>query len=106
MNLTDKAREHIENTLVKLNKSYFRIEVRSGGCSGFQYHFSTEDTASPDDHVLPLLSPALFVVVDPVSFPLIEGSEVDYKEDLNGAALSILNPNASRCCGCGKSFTA
>ncbi|MGD9997990.1 MAG: iron-sulfur cluster insertion protein ErpA [Ilumatobacteraceae bacterium] len=80
-----------------------RVAVRPGGCSGFSYEmFFDGDIASDDER-------ATFgdvnVVVDPASKQLLEGATLDYKDGLNQAGFSITNPNATRTCGCGSSFS-
>lgn len=80
-----------------------RVAVSGGGCSGFQYGFSLEDTIADDD--LTFEHGDVTIVVDETSLGLLEGSEVDYKEDLGGAFFQIANPNATSSCGCGSSFS-
>lgn len=79
-----------------------RIAVTGGGCSGFQYGFSLDDTENDDDLVFE--RNGIKVVVDQVSMDFIKGSELDYVEDLIGSFFSLKNPNASSTCGCGTSF--
>jgi len=79
-----------------------RLTVSGGGCSGFQYGFDFSKEAAEDDHVFEYHNVAL--VVDEVSLDLLAGSEVDYVEDLAGAAFVVKNPNATASCGCGSSF--
>ncbi|MDA1091229.1 MAG: iron-sulfur cluster insertion protein ErpA [Proteobacteria bacterium] len=79
-----------------------RIAVSGGGCSGFQYGFSLDDAIADDD--LTFERDGVKIVVDETSLGLLEGSEVDYKEDLGGAFFQITNPNATSSCGCGSSF--
>lgn len=79
-----------------------RIAVSGGGCSGFQYGFSLDDAIADDD--LTFERDGVKIVVDETSLGLLEGSEVDYKEDLGGAFFQISNPNATSSCGCGSSF--
>jgi iron-sulfur cluster insertion protein len=82
----------------------FRVAVTGGGCSGFQYNFSFDDTRQEDD--LTFGRDGVTVVVDPVSLDLLKGAEIDYVEDLVGASFQIRNPNATSSCGCGNSFAA
>ena len=80
-----------------------RVAVRPGGCSGFSYEmFFDSDLA--DDDVTSAFG-AVRVVVDPTSASLLQGSTLDFKDGLQGAGFSINNPNASRTCGCGNSFS-
>jgi iron-sulfur cluster insertion protein len=80
-----------------------RIAVSGGGCSGFQYGFSFDDHRNEDDIVFE--RDGVGVVVDEVSLDLLDGAEIDFVEDLMGAAFQIKNPNASSSCGCGNSFS-
>jgi iron-sulfur cluster assembly protein/iron-sulfur cluster insertion protein len=80
-----------------------RVAVKSGGCSGFSYDMYFDSEIAPDDEVLTF--GAVRVVVDPASAPMLVGASLDYKDSLTEAGFSISNPNASRSCGCGKSFS-
>ena len=79
-----------------------RLTVSGGGCSGFQYGFDFSHEVDEDDRVFEYHGVPL--VVDEVSLDLLDGSEVDYVEDLAGAAFVVKNPNATASCGCGSSF--
>ncbi len=80
-----------------------RVAVRPGGCSGFSYEmffdseFADDDTLSDADGVK--------VVVDAASAPYLKGASLDYKDGLQGAGFAINNPNATKSCGCGQSFS-
>jgi iron-sulfur cluster assembly protein len=78
-----------------------RIAVMPGGCAGFSYEM---DFDQPKEGDLKLTFDDLHVLVDPESVPLLKGSSIDYVESLMGSGFKIENPNASRGCGCGKSF--
>ncbi|HMM13553.1 MAG: iron-sulfur cluster insertion protein ErpA [Parvibaculum sp.] len=80
-----------------------RVSVSGGGCSGFQYGFSLDDTRAPDDVVLERAGAT--VLVDSVSAMYLEGAEIDFVDDLIGASFKIHNPNAVASCGCGTSFS-
>ncbi len=80
-----------------------RVAISGGGCSGFQYGFSLDDTIAEDD--LTFENGDVKVVVDETSLGLLQGSEVDFREDLGGAYFQINNPNATSSCGCGSSFS-
>ena len=80
-----------------------RVFVTGGGCSGFQYGFSFDETLNEDDTVVE--EQGVRVVLDSLSYPYLVGSEVDYRESLQGAQFVIRNPNASTTCGCGSSFS-
>ena len=80
-----------------------RVFVTGGGCSGFQYGFSFEETVEDDDTVVE--KEGVGVVVDALSYPYLAGAEVDYTEGLDGAKFVVRNPNATATCGCGSSFS-
>ncbi len=80
-----------------------RVSVSGGGCSGFQYGFSLDDTLNPDDRTFE--RDGVTAVVDEVSLELLNGSEIDYVEELIGASFQVKNPNATASCGCGTSFS-
>lgn len=80
-----------------------RVAVRPGGCSGFSYEMFFDSDIADDDITSGFGS--VRVVVDPSSASLLEGATLDFKDGLQGAGFSINNPNASRTCGCGNSFS-
>ncbi len=82
----------------------FRISVKGGGCSGFQYDFSLDDSA-PAEGDMVVAKDGAEVVIDDVSLGIIAGSTLDYTEDLSHAGFEIKNPNATASCGCGNSFS-
>ena len=80
-----------------------RVYVTGGGCSGFQYGFSFDDVVEDDDTRIEKGGANL--VVDSLSLQYLQGSTVDYIEDLTGSKFIISNPNATTTCGCGESFS-
>jgi len=80
-----------------------RIQVDGGGCQGFEYSFKPDTVKNDDDHVFE--KDGVGVLVDGVSLPFIDGSEIDYVDDLVGAYFKVNNPNATSSCGCGTSFS-
>ena len=80
-----------------------RVAVRPGGCSGFSYEMFFDSEIAEED--LRSSFGDVKVVVDPASASLIMGATLDYKDGLQDAGFSINNPNASRSCGCGQSFS-
>ena len=81
-----------------------RVAVRPGGCSGFSYEmFFDGDIATDDEQAS--YGEAVKVVVDPASAQLLQGATLDYKDGLDESGFAITNPNASRTCGCGSSFS-
>ena len=97
---TDKAIKQINNLLSKKDKgSFFRIAIKGGGCSGFQYDFSFDQ--NPKDEDLKFNN----VIIDKTSADLLKCSEVDYASDLIGDSFKISNPQSKSSCGCGVSFS-
>jgi iron-sulfur cluster insertion protein len=80
-----------------------RVAVRPGGCSGFSYEMFFDTDVSGDD--IATDAGGFNVVVDQASAPLLKGATLDFKDGLQGAGFSINNPNATRSCGCGQSFS-
>jgi iron-sulfur cluster assembly accessory protein len=80
-----------------------RIAVAGGGCSGFRYEFDLVAAPAADDLVLE--RDGATAVVDPVSQAYLEGSEIDFVDDLIGRSFKVKNPNATASCGCGTSFS-
>jgi iron-sulfur cluster insertion protein len=80
----------------------FRVYIIGGGCSGFQYGFAFEEELTDGDTVME--QHGVEMMVDPMSFPYLMGSTVDYLEDLQGSRFVVSNPNAKSTCGCGSSF--
>jgi iron-sulfur cluster insertion protein len=83
-----------------------RVAVRPGGCSGFSYEmFFDGDIAAEDEQAQFGPDGTVKVVVDPASAQLLAGATLDYKDGLEQSGFAITNPNASRTCGCGQSFS-
>ncbi|WP_417486015.1 iron-sulfur cluster insertion protein ErpA [Maricaulis sp.] len=80
-----------------------RIGVVGGGCSGFSYTFDLDDAVNDDDMIVE--RDGAKVVIDEASLPFLDGSEIDYVDELIGASFKIHNPNATAACGCGTSFS-
>ena len=87
-----------ENQALKL-----RVFVTGGGCSGFQYGFTFDEKVNDGDTQIE--KEGISLLVDPMSYQYLMGSEIDYTEGLQGARFIINNPNAKTTCGCGSSFT-
>ena len=79
-----------------------RVFITGGGCSGFSYGFTFDDSIAADDSIIE--RDGVTAVVDPMSYQYLVGAEIDYREDLSGAQFVVTNPNASSTCGCGNSF--
>lgn len=104
ISVTDSAARRIaEIAAGEPSTPILRVSVEGGGCSGFQYKFDLVATAGPDDLVLEKAGAK--VLIDPVSQQYMEGAEIDFVDDLIGAAFKINNPVASSSCGCGTSFS-
>ena len=83
-----------------------RVAVRPGGCSGFSYEMFFDGDIAGDDTTAEYGDDGkVRVVVDPASAQLLEGATLDYKDGLDQSGFAITNPNASRTCGCGQSFS-
>ena len=102
--LTASAAERITTMLVdEPIGSFFRVSILGGGCSGFQYDFSIDNTKQAEDSVF--VSHGVEVVIDEISLELVDAAELDYKQDLMGSYFAVNNPNATASCGCGTSFS-
>ncbi len=83
-----------------------RVAVRPGGCSGFSYEMFFDGDIAGDDTTAEYGDDGkVRVVVDQASAQLLEGATLDYKDGLDQSGFAITNPNASRTCGCGQSFS-
>ena len=86
-----------------INNLKLRVFVSGGGCSGFQYGFTFDETQNEDDTVME--KNGVQLLIDAMSFQYLTGAEIDYTEGLEGAQFVIKNPNATSTCGCGSSFS-
>jgi len=97
---TDNALKQIQNLLSKKDDgSFFRIAIKGGGCSGFQYEFTFEQSKNEDDLTFQN------ILIDKTSADLLKDSEVDYVSELMGESFKISNPQTKSSCGCGVSFS-
>lgn len=114
MILTDTAAQKIWS-LIEEEGNWdlkLRVYITGGGCSGFQYGFTFDESTQEDDYLLikPLAIsqkneiPNVHLLVDCFSYQYLEGSEIDYEQGLQGERFIIRNPNAKTTCGCGSSF--
>lgn len=102
--LTDSAARRIaEIAAGDPQTPLLRVSVEGGGCSGFQYKFDLVGDKAADDLVLE--KNGATVLIDPVSVQYMQGAEIDFIDDLMGAAFKIKNPQATASCGCGTSFS-
>ncbi|HVN87837.1 MAG TPA: iron-sulfur cluster insertion protein ErpA [Candidatus Binatia bacterium] len=105
--LTEKAIEMVKQALARegLGNDYgLRVGVVGGGCSGFQYSLNFDNQVKEDDEVIDQGGVRLFV--EGMSVQYLKGITIDYVAGLHGAGFKFLNPNATRTCGCGSSFSA
>lgn len=104
VSLSDRAARRIAHIVAKeAEKKMLRVSVEGGGCSGFQYRFDLVTEREPDDFVIE--KEGATVVIDPMSLEYMSGSEIDFVDDLVGAAFRVHNPQATASCGCGTSFS-
>jgi iron-sulfur cluster assembly protein len=105
--LTERAAKELKRLFVAKNKpedTIVRLGVAGGGCSGFEYRLEFADSTQSEDQVSE--SQGLRVAVDPRSAKLIDGTEIDFHDDLLKRAFVFNNPLAVKTCGCGTSFKA
>ena len=93
----------IEILKKETDDAYVRLLVDAGGCSGFSYKFDLVNNSEQGDIIIE--EHGAKVIIDEVSIPYLEGSIIDYKNDLIGQSFEIKNPNATSSCGCGTSFS-
>lgn len=105
--LTDPAASKVGELLAAegADDLALRVAVRPGGCSGFSYEMFFDGDIAADDTTAEYVDGTVRVVVDPASAQLLEGATLDYKDGLDQSGFAITNPNATRTCGCGQSFS-
>ncbi|WP_425391860.1 HesB/IscA family protein [Ekhidna sp.] len=106
INVTDKAREEIVTLLGNEGKSLdhnIRVSVKGGGCSGLMYDLSFDPEIQDSDEVFE--DKGVKILVDKKSLLYLLGTTLDFSDGLNGKGFQFVNPNASRTCGCGESFS-
>lgn len=104
VHVTDRAARRISEIVAgEAAARMLRVSVKAGGCTGFQYSFDLVAERESGDHVIE--KQGATVLIDEVSMPFMNGSEIDFVDDLIGASFKITNPNATASCGCGTSFT-
>lgn len=102
---TDSAAGKVKSLIEEEGNSNLklRVFVTGGGCSGFQYGFTFDETINEGDTAVE--KNGVTLLIDPMSFQYLAGAEIDYTEGLEGAQFVIRNPNATTTCGCGSSFS-
>jgi iron-sulfur cluster assembly accessory protein len=102
--VSDSAAKQIAVIIAnEAESTMLRVSVEGGGCSGFQYKFDLVQAREAED--LAIEKGGITVLIDPTSQMYMEGSEIDFADELIGAAFKINNPNATASCGCGTSFS-
>lgn len=103
--VTESAAAQIKKVLAENNRTpetaVLRMAVQGGGCSGFQYAISIEE--SPQESDIVIESNGIRVAVDPISIRYLQGAELEFGEGMMGG-FKVKNPNAKSTCGCGQSF--
>lgn len=104
ISVSDSAAKRIATILQRQpDKSALRVSVEGGGCSGFSYKFDLVNTIETDDLIIE--KDGATVLIDSISVPYIDGSVIDFLDNLMGQSFQITNPNATASCGCGTSFS-
>jgi iron-sulfur cluster insertion protein len=105
IDITESAKAKIKDLLLEENNSDIKLRtfVQGGGCSGFSYGFTFDETQNEDDFEFPVGDFKL--LVDAMSMQYLTGAVIDYVEDVMGSSFNIKNPNAQTTCGCGSSFS-
>ncbi|SRR5579883_2818030 len=103
IHLSRAAVSEIKRLKAKQPNSLFRLAVKPGGCSGWFYDMTFDDTIEVSDHVFE--SQGIQVLIDADSLKYLDGLQLDYSEDLMGGGFRFYNPQVSQTCGCGNSFS-
>jgi iron-sulfur cluster assembly protein len=106
--LTERAAQEVKTILEQQSLSpettYLRMGVKGGGCSGFSYALDLTETKTEQDEEFD--SHGVKVVCDPKSYLYLNGTTLDFKDEVMGRGFVFNNPNATHTCGCGSSFQA
>ena len=106
--VSEKALQHVINLMMESNitpdSHHLRVGVKGGGCSGLSYVMDFDNTIESTDETVEI-DGGLKVVIDRKSVLYLYGTELNYSDGLNGKGFQWENPNASRTCGCGESFS-
>jgi|TARA_R110001592_G_C12686144_1_gene705198 iron-sulfur cluster insertion protein len=100
INITDEALNHIESIAKDNNKKFVRLDLKGGGCAGFEYAWSFEDEEQRNDMIVKDV-----LLIDRMHELYLLGMELDFKKDIFGSQFEFNNPNAKSSCGCGTSFS-
>lgn len=104
--ITPKAKTKIDELMgsAHLDTDYFlRVSVKGGGCSGLSYNLDFDNETQKGDQFFE--DQGIKIALDMKSFLYLAGTELDFSDGLNGKGFNFINPNASRSCGCGESFS-
>ncbi len=104
--VTERAKDKALNLMREEHKpqdAFIRVGVDGGGCSGLTYKLEFDNQVKPDDKIFE--DKGMKIVCDKKSFLYLIGTELDFTDGLNGKGFQFNNPNASRTCGCGESFS-
>ena len=104
--VTDKAKDKVVHLMQDsgLDESYFlRVSVQGGGCSGLSYNLDFDNEIKKGDQFFE--DKGVRLALDMKSFLYLAGTELDFSDGLNGKGFNFHNPNATRTCGCGESFS-
>ena len=106
VNFTDSAVSKVKELIEEEGTAdlKLRVFVSGGGCSGFQYGFTFEESINDDD--TKVTKDSVTLLIDPMSLQYLTGAEIDYQDNVQGSQFVIKNPNATTTCGCGSSFSA
>ena len=103
---SDSAALKVKNLIAEEDSKselMLRVFIQGGGCSGFQYGFTFDESEKDGDTIV--IKNGVKLLIDPMSFQYLSGAEIDYSEGIEGSQFVIRNPNASTTCGCGSSFS-
>jgi len=104
--ITERAVAEVRRIVSEQNlpdETVLRVGVKGGGCSGFSYSLGFDDSVQETDQIFE--ASGVKVVCDPKSFLYLNGTQLDFEESLMGRGFKFGNPNASKTCGCGESFS-
>ena len=102
--ITESAQSKIKEVLEDESpETSLRMYVTGGGCSGFQYGFTFEESVNDDD--TKVVKDSVTLLIDPMSLQYLTGAEIDYQDNVQGSQFVIKNPQATSTCGCGSSFS-
>ena len=105
VNFTDSAVSKVKELIEEEGTAdlKLRVFVSGGGCSGFQYGFTFEESENDDD--TKVTKDSVTLLIDPMSLQYLTGAEIDYQDNVQGSQFVIKNPQATSTCGCGSSFS-